>query len=110
MYDDFIWSEYSEIHQKRRHDILLKYPEAKTLFGDCGCLKYLAFIMVLDQNHLLHDRYQGVAGTDTDLPTYLETRLFITSIGKLIWFFFQSLFYSLWILIVFLRKKSTWNR
>lgn len=43
--------------------------------------------------HLEHHRYQGVDGTDTDIPTPGEGRFFNTPIRKLFWVCFQVLFY-----------------
>jgi len=44
--------------------------------------------------HLEHHRYQGDELKDTDIPTYLEARLFCTTFGKFIWVLLQPFFYS----------------
>ncbi|ENN72475.1 hypothetical protein HUJ04_001107 [Dendroctonus ponderosae] len=44
--------------------------------------------------HLEHHRYQGDELKDTDIPTYLEAKLFCTTFGKFIWVILQPFFYS----------------
>ncbi|KAJ8958046.1 hypothetical protein NQ318_002055 [Aromia moschata] len=44
--------------------------------------------------HLEHHRYQGDEQKDTDIPTYLEAKLFCTTFGKFIWVMLQPFFYS----------------
>ncbi|KAG5440679.1 hypothetical protein PCK2_000267, partial [Pneumocystis canis] len=45
--------------------------------------------------HLLHHKYLGEDGTDTDLPTKLEAILFNNVLGKAFFCTFQLLFYAL---------------
>jgi len=45
--------------------------------------------------HLEHHRYQGDEKMDTDLPTYLEAKLFCNTFGKLCWVILQPFFYAL---------------
>lgn len=42
-----------------------------------------------------HHKYQGVDGVDTDMPTKLEAYLFSSTPGKVLFSFFQILFYAL---------------
>lgn len=42
-----------------------------------------------------HHKYQGVVGTDTDLPTELEAKLFSSTLGKLFFATFQIFFYAI---------------
>ncbi|XP_022901083.1 sphingolipid delta(4)-desaturase DES1 [Onthophagus taurus] len=44
--------------------------------------------------HLEHHRYQGDELKDTDIPTYLEAKLFNTTFGKFIWVLLQPFFYA----------------
>ncbi|CAB3360311.1 Hypothetical predicted protein [Cloeon dipterum] len=44
--------------------------------------------------HLEHHRYQGDEIKDTDIPTYLEARLFCNTFGKFCWVCLQPLFYA----------------
>ncbi|XP_030754808.1 sphingolipid delta(4)-desaturase DES1 [Sitophilus oryzae] len=44
--------------------------------------------------HLEHHRYQGDEKMDTDIPTYLEAKLFCNTFGKFIWVILQPFFYS----------------
>lgn len=39
-------------------------------------------------------QYQGDELRDTDIPTYLEAKLFCTTFGKFIWVILQPFFYS----------------
>ncbi len=43
--------------------------------------------------HLEHHRYQGDEILDTDIPTYLEAKLFCTTFGKFAWVCLQPFFY-----------------
>lgn len=45
--------------------------------------------------HLEHHRYQGDEVLDTDIPTYIEAKLFCTTVGKFFWVFLQPFFYAL---------------
>lgn len=46
-------------------------------------------------------QYQGDELRDTDIPTYLEAKLFCTTFGKFIWVILQPFFYSFRPLIVY---------
>jgi sphingolipid delta-4 desaturase len=50
--------------------------------------------------HLEHHRYQGVDGTDVDIPTTAEGKFFTTPFRKFLWVFFQAAFYAIRPLIV----------
>lgn len=45
--------------------------------------------------HMEHHKYQGETGVDTDVPTEMEGRFFVTPLRKLLWCFLQPLFYAL---------------
>jgi len=45
--------------------------------------------------HLLHHRYQGQEGIDTDLPTAWEGRFFRSPPMKALWLFLQPVFYGI---------------
>ncbi|XP_075236926.1 delta4-sphingolipid-FADS-like protein ifc [Lycorma delicatula] len=53
------------------------------------------FAITFKSYHLEHHRYQGDEKLDTDIPTYLEAKLFCTTLGKFFWVFLQPLFYAL---------------
>ncbi|MCL4137801.1 UNVERIFIED_CONTAM: hypothetical protein GTU68_027115 [Idotea baltica] len=55
----------------------------------------LPFSVAFKGYHLEHHRYQGDEKLDTDIPTNLEAELFCTTFGKVVWMFFQPLFYTL---------------
>lgn len=42
----------------------------------------------------LFTQYQGDEKLDTDIPTYVEARLFNSTFGKFIWVLFQPFFYA----------------
>lgn len=51
--------------------------------------------------HLEHHRYQGDELKDTDIPTYIEAKLFCTTFGKFVWVLLQPLFYAFRPLVVY---------
>ncbi|RRT82683.1 hypothetical protein B296_00018197 [Ensete ventricosum] len=53
--------------------------------------------------HLEHHRYQGVDGTDMDIPSHIEAHVVTNTIAKSIWVLFQLFFYAL--RPVFLKPK-----
>ncbi|EAA00223.3 AGAP012111-PA [Anopheles gambiae str. PEST] len=83
---DFEWTYTEEPHASRRKLILEKYPQIKKLFGCDPQFKWVASAMVLTQLAMLFV-------IDTDLPTYLEAKLFCTTLGKFFWVCLQPLFY-----------------
>ncbi|KAF4529733.1 hypothetical protein B566_EDAN017768 [Ephemera danica] len=56
--------------------------------------------------HLEHHRYQGDEIKDTDIPTYLEAKLFCTTFGKFCWVALQPLFYAFRPLVVYPKSPS----
>ncbi|KAL0281260.1 UNVERIFIED_CONTAM: hypothetical protein PYX00_002296 [Menopon gallinae] len=56
--------------------------------------------------HLEHHRYQGDEKLDTDIPTYLEAKMFCTTGGKFIWLLLQPLFYALRPVITYPKKPT----
>jgi sphingolipid delta-4 desaturase len=51
--------------------------------------------LTLRHYHLLHHRFQGLEGVDTDLPTAFEGRVFASPVMKAVWLFLHPLFYAL---------------
>jgi sphingolipid delta-4 desaturase len=92
------------------HNLGFKKPLSNRVFSLFANLPMgLPAALTFRHYHLLHHRFQGLEGVDTDLPTALEGRLFSSSAMKAVWLFVQPLFYALrpfWI-----RPKSleTWE-
>ncbi|KAF7987810.1 hypothetical protein HCN44_003673 [Aphidius gifuensis] len=59
--------------------------------------------------HLEHHRYQGDEYLDTDIPTYIEAKLFCTTFGKFCWVLLQPFFYAFRPLIVYPKTPTTWE-
>jgi len=59
--------------------------------------------------HLEHHRYQGVDGTDTDIPTMAEVTLFDRRWKKVVWLFLQPLFYSIRPMFVKPKPPAKWE-
>lgn len=59
--------------------------------------------------HLEHHRYQGDEYLDTDIPTYIEAKLFCTTFGKFCWVFLQPFFYAFRPLIIYPKAPTTWE-
>ncbi|KAK9507553.1 hypothetical protein O3M35_007382 [Rhynocoris fuscipes] len=70
-------------------------PMANKMLGIFANLPIgLPFSVTFKAYHLEHHKYQGDEKLDTDIPTYLEAKLFCTTFGKFIWLLFQPLFYA----------------
>jgi len=70
-------------------------PTANRVLGMFANLPIgLPFAVTFKYYHLEHHRYQGDEKKDTDIPTYLEAKLFCTTFGKFIWLVLQPLFYA----------------
>lgn len=52
-------------------------------------------------------QYQGDEQKDTDIPTYLEGKLFCTTFGKFVWILLQPFFYALRPLLVYPKSLSS---
>lgn len=52
-------------------------------------------------------QYQGDEQKDTDIPTYLEGKLFCTTFGKFVWILLQPFFYALRPLLVYPKSPSS---
>ena len=71
------------------------YPFTNRLFGMFANLP-LGFPMAITFKiyHIEHHRYQGADGYDTDIPTEFEGKFFRNTATKVLWLFFQPLFYA----------------
>nr|UVW99762.1 sphingolipid delta 4 desaturase [Sogatella furcifera] len=78
------------------HNLAFGYsrPMANRLLGIFANLPIgLPFSVTFKYYHLEHHRYQG-EDKDTDIPTYLEAKLFCNTFGKLVWLLLQPFFYA----------------
>ncbi|XP_050500417.1 sphingolipid delta(4)-desaturase DES1 [Diabrotica virgifera virgifera] len=77
-------------------------PLHNKLFGFFANLPIgLPITISFKKYHLEHHRYQGDEQKDTDIPTYIEAKLFCTTFGKFIWVILQPFFYSFRPLVVY---------
>ncbi|PNF17361.1 Sphingolipid delta(4)-desaturase DES1 [Cryptotermes secundus] len=80
------------------HNLAFGYarPMANKLLGIFVNLPIgIPFSVSFKKYHLEHHRYQGDEKLDTDLPTYLEAKLFCNTFGKFCWVALQPFFYAL---------------
>jgi len=59
--------------------------------------------------HMEHHQYQGVEGMDVDIPSAFEGRIFRTTLLKLLWVFFQPVFYIFRPLLMKPKKPNVWD-
>jgi sphingolipid delta-4 desaturase len=69
----------------------------------------IPFSISFKKYHLEHHRYQGDEKMDTDLPTYLEAKLFCNTFGKLCWVLLQPFFYALRPVITYPKSPTKWE-
>ncbi|XP_060533604.1 sphingolipid delta(4)-desaturase DES1 isoform X2 [Cylas formicarius] len=104
---DFEWVYTEEPHASRRKIILAIHeishnlafghgrPLHNRLFGFFANLPIgIPISISFKKYHLEHHRYQGDELKDTDIPTYMEAKLFCTTFGKFIWVILQPFFYA----------------
>jgi len=71
------------------------YPVSNRLFGMFANLPLgVPMSVTFKKYHVEHHRFQGTDGYDTDLPTEFEGKFFHNTASKIVWLFFQSLFYA----------------
>lgn len=58
-------------------------------------------------NHIFFLQYQGDEVLDTDIPTYVEAKLFCTTAGKFLWVLLQPFFYALRPMFVYPKTPET---
>ena len=92
------------------HNLGFKKPWANRLFALFANLPMgIPAAVTFRHYHLLHHRFQGLEGVDTDLPTAFEGRVFSSTVMKAVWMFLQPFFYSLRPLVVRPRALGPWE-
>lgn len=72
-----------------------KYNAANRILGMIANLPIgLPTSITFRPYHLEHHKFQGIREVDTDIPSEIETKLFCTTFGKVIWVLLQPLFYA----------------
>ena len=59
--------------------------------------------------HTIHHRNQGKDGLDVDIPSKFETTIFRGFIGKMVWAFFQIIFYAFRPIFTYPVKPNKWT-
>jgi len=80
------------------HEISHNLAFEKSMYNRLlGCFANLATALphfsMFQQYHLEHHRFQGVSGIDSDLPSNWEAKFFSNTPLKIVWLFFQPVWY-----------------
>jgi sphingolipid delta-4 desaturase len=77
------------------HNLCFKSTWKNELLGMvANCAQGLPSAVTFKKYHLEHHYFQGVDGTDMDVPTDWEGRFFNTTLKKLVWVFLQPVAYA----------------
>lgn len=83
------------------HNLFFKKPWANHYYSFfCNWPLVIPYAASFKRYHLDHHRFQGVDGTDTDIPTAFEGHFFTTPFRKFLWVFLQPFFYAIRPLVV----------
>lgn len=88
------------IHELSHH-LFFKSQKANFYFAlFCNWPLVIPYSNSFKKYHLEHHKYQGVDGTDTDIPTKAEALFFTTPLTKFLWVLFQPFFYAIRPLVI----------
>jgi len=92
------------------HSLLFASVSANRAFGVFSNLA-TAFphFSMFQKYHLEHHKYQGVENIDVDVPTRYEAVFFQNMLAKLLWIFFQPLFYIFRPLLIKPKSPGFWE-
>lgn len=83
------------IHEMSHH-LFFTSPKMNVFYSFfCNWPLVIPYANSFKKYHLEHHRYQGVDGTDVDIPTEAEALFFTTPFRKFLWVLFQPFFYAL---------------
>lgn len=92
------------------HNLFFKTARSNILYSFfCNWPLIIPYAASFREYHLEHHRYQGVDGTDVDIPTAAEGKFFTTPFRKFLWVLFQPFFYAIRPLIVSPKPKTTYD-
>lgn len=92
------------------HNLAFPKPLHNRLLGIfANSITVFPHFSMFQRYHMEHHRYQGVEGTDVDIPTKWEGNTFTNALMKFLWVFFQPLFYVFRPLIIKPKSPGFWE-
>jgi len=92
------------------HYLFFKKPKHNRIFAMLiNMATVIPHFSMFTRYHQEHHQYQGVEGLDVDVPSKIEGVFFTNAFTKVIWIFFQPLFYAFRPLLINPKNPGYWE-